>query len=104
MSNDAWATGSESVTVELKKALVPLPALQKAIHEFSHLAHINVLAEGVDKVLVRLETATDVRRIAYTFEARAHDLALQHQINEQTRIVREALVKAALWESLPKEP
>jgi hypothetical protein len=93
----------KAISFEVDERLIPLPALQQAAHEFALVANINIESKpgGMWRLTIS-PSQGDALLFEGTFRSRAHDIAQQHRINDQTRTVREALVKAALWESVPK--
>src|SRR5688572_3355445 len=96
--------GNGEASIEFDIEICPLLSLQKTAYEFSDRASVNIDAAGNAKFLVTLVTASgNASQLLGQFKARAADLALQEAINEQTRTVRDALVTAAMWESLPRK-
>lgn len=95
--------GEESTAIEVDERVMPLAALRQAAHEFSNQAKIDL--QPLPDLRWRV-TFSSIRsgspRMAQLFRDRVIDIAVQHEINERTRVVRDALVRAALWESLPK--
>src|SRR5687767_15165219 len=100
MSNND--SSQDCTSFEVETNVLPLAAIQQAAHEFCHLATIDIeVLSGQRLRLTLAPVDLQAPRLADNFRARVIDIALQHRINEQTRTIREALVKAALWESLP---
>ncbi len=89
-------------SIEVDVRIYPLLSLQKAAYEFSGRASIGFETKAETRILLTLAVpAGDARQVLESFKARVADLALQEKINEQTQTIRDALVSAAMWESLP---
>jgi hypothetical protein len=102
MSNEEEEQHIASVEVDGK--LVSLTALQQAANGYAHVASISIQVVSDQRwCLTVLAPGNSAWNIVRSVQARANDLTIQHQINDQTRQVRDALVKAALWESLPRQ-
>ena len=97
-------SGSETAIVELDPGIWPLVSVRKAAYEFSSRASVNIDVVDNAKLLVTIAAASsNATELLGQFKARVADLALQEAINEQTRTIRDALVTAAMWESLPRK-
>jgi His-Xaa-Ser system protein HxsD len=95
----------DTISAEFDTDIFPLLALQKTAYEFSNRAATSLVANGGTNWLVTLTAPSgNAPLLLEQFKARVTDLALQEKINEQTRTVRDALVTAAMWESLPGRP
>lgn len=96
------SNSDNQASAEIDGHIYPLLSLQKAAYEFSNRAVVSIETKADTKFLVTIASLSDdANQMLGTFKARVADLALQDQINEQTRTIRDALVSAAMWESLP---
>jgi His-Xaa-Ser system protein HxsD len=96
--------GNTKASVEVDTKFCPFASVQKAAYEFSNRASVNIDSAGNARLLVTLvSTSGNASLLLGQFKARMADLALQETINEQTRTIRDALVTAAMWESLPRK-
>ena len=82
-----------SLERELREELPKALKTAAALGDLSENADYSAARERQDFVRARLGQ----------LKKRVADLSLQHKINEQTRTIREALVSAAMWESLPRK-
>src|SRR5690349_3680493 len=99
--NEMNADKNCEATMEFDAEIYPLLSVQKAAYEFSSRALATIDQHASSKISVTLTSpGSDVAQIAGAFKARVGDLALQEKINDQTRTVRDALVTAAMWQSL----
>ena len=82
----------------------PLIAIQKAAYEFSARCNIRIETPDEAHATVTFESSTlrreDLQYLSQLFANRLLHLGLQQRINEETRPIREALTKAALYEAL----
>ena len=94
---------SSTASLQFDLSIYPLVAVEKAAYEFSGRVRCLISRSADNQVSVEfgfngldseLEKATD------EFVKRVADLAIQTKINSDSRLVREALVSAALSEAL----
>lgn len=96
---------SSKTTFNLDLSVYPLVAIQKAAYEFSNRASCLISRATENRVTVQVDlgsSVSDASQFAREFVNRVADLAIQSQIDCQTRLVREALVRAALSEAFLK--
>ena len=93
------ARKSESFSIDLR--LYPLAVVHKAVHAFSCLADCDLRQVGEYELTVTLTQFNgDSVQGAVSFRRLLVDLAVQAQINEETSVIRQALVLAAMNETL----
>jgi His-Xaa-Ser system protein HxsD len=91
--------GQQSLSVDLR--VYPLSVVQRAAHAISGDADVEVKVADEHQVEVRLSPLRSSHLdLATCFRRLLSDFAVQADVNAETRVVRDALVTAAMAESL----
>jgi His-Xaa-Ser system protein HxsD len=91
--------GQQSLAIDLR--VFSLSVVQRAAHAISGDADVEVRIAGEHEVEVKLSPLrSSASDLAATFRRLLTDFAVQAEVNAETRTVRDALITAALTESL----
>jgi His-Xaa-Ser system protein HxsD len=95
---------SEHTEVRLDLHVYPLLAIQKAASALSPCCVTQIIQDDEDTVTLNLRARLDAPPIPdphAVFMSLLNDLVLQDRIADQTKEIRLALIRAALFEALP---
>ena len=96
---------SNKASLYIDLSVYPLIAVEKTAYEFSNRASCIIRRTAENMVTVELDlslSSSDANQLERDFISRVADFSIQSKIDSETRVVRDALVSAALSEALRK--
>lgn len=104
--DDPPLTSPAGIELDLNNRIYPLAVIQKAAVAISLRCATQIDQNIEDHITITLRNRLDAPPLAdpvATFMGLLNDLALQERVADQTRDIRNALVRAALLEALPSK-